>query len=116
LGYSRWLLVATGTSGSDHLKRCVKPRNAYIASGNRVVNDSKGAKIPMTSATLRERVTVAAAAFGAGGAWGSLAAILARLTTPISEVAAWGFIAIPVALLVAWLLWPRLPKILGFRG
>jgi hypothetical protein len=67
-------------------------------------------------ATRRERVTVTAAAVGAGGAWGSLAAVLARLTTPISESSAWLFIGLPTALLIAWLLWPHLPRVLGFRG
>lgn len=64
---------------------------------------------------LREVVSVTAAAIGAGGAWGSLAAIVARWLTPIPEAAAWIFVALPVALLVAFLLWPRLPRILGFR-
>ena len=70
----------------------------------------------MREVSLRERVSVIAAALGAGGAWGSLAAIPARLTTPISENDAWLFVALPVALLIMWLLWPRLPKLLGFRG
>ncbi len=70
----------------------------------------------MSEITLRERLTVTAAAVGAGGAWGSIAAIVARLTTPISEHSAWLFVAVPVGVVVAWLLWPRLPKILGFRS
>jgi hypothetical protein len=70
----------------------------------------------MSEITLRERVAVTAAAIGMGGAYGSLAAIVARLATPISENSAWLFIGLPVGLLVVWIVWPRLPKILGFRG
>jgi hypothetical protein len=65
--------------------------------------------------TAREWVAVTASAIGAGGAWGALAAIAARVLTPISEVASLLFIGLPVGLLVAAWLWPKLPKILGFR-
>jgi len=65
---------------------------------------------------VRELVSCTAAAVGAGGAWGSLAAIGARAISQISEEAAWLFIGLPVAAVVVALLWPRLPAILGFRG
>ena len=63
----------------------------------------------------REWVAVTSCAIAAGGAWGALAAAVARLLTPISEDAALLFVALPVALVVAAWLWPKLPKILGFR-
>ena len=69
-----------------------------------------------SSKSARELVTCVAAAIGAGGAWGSAAAICARLVSPISEQSAWLFIGLPVAAVVAALLWRRLPKLLGFRG
>ena len=66
--------------------------------------------------TLREWVSITASAVGAAGAWGALAAVLARALTPISEVSSLLFVALPVGLAMAIWLWPKLPKILGFRG
>jgi hypothetical protein len=65
--------------------------------------------------SVRELVTVTAAAIGAGGAWGALVAIAARALTPITEADSLIYVALPVGLLVATWLWPKLPKILGFR-
>lgn len=65
--------------------------------------------------SAREWVAVTASAIGAGGAWGALVAVAARALTPISEVASLVFVALPMGLLVAAWLWPKLPKILGFR-
>jgi hypothetical protein len=65
---------------------------------------------------FREGVSCAATALGAGGVWGSLAAISSRLLTPISEAHSWLFVGLPVAVVVIALIWRRLPKILGFRG
>ena len=65
--------------------------------------------------SLREWISVVASALGAGGFWGLVAAVGARALTPISEVSSLLFVALPVGVLVAVWLWPKLPKILGFR-
>jgi hypothetical protein len=64
--------------------------------------------------SFREWVTVTAAAIGAGGAWGMLAAVAARSIATISEVSALLFVGLPIGFLVAAWLWPKLPGILGF--
>lgn len=66
-------------------------------------------------AAARKSLSVCAATFGAGVAWGMLPAFAARYFTSISEVDALLFIALPTAILVAAWLWPRAPKILGFE-
>jgi hypothetical protein len=64
--------------------------------------------------SIRRHVSVTAAAIGLGGAWGSLAAIGAKLGLGIQETHAWLFVGLPVAVVVVLLMWKRLPRILGF--
>ena len=66
--------------------------------------------------SVRRHVAVTAAAVGVGGAWGSLIALGAMQIFGMEEARAWIFVAAPIALLVALLVWKRLPKILGFEG
>jgi hypothetical protein len=63
---------------------------------------------------IRRHVAVTAAAIGLGGAWGSLAAIGAKLGLGIQESHAWLFVGLPVAVVVVLVMWKRLPRILGF--
>jgi hypothetical protein len=63
---------------------------------------------------IRRRVTLTAAATGLGGAWGSLAAIAAKLGLGKQETHAWLFVGLPVAVVVVRLMWKSLPRILGF--
>lgn len=65
--------------------------------------------------SIRRHVTVTAAALGLGGAWGSLAAIGAKLVLGMRETNAWLFVGLPVAVIVALLMWKKLPRILGFE-
>lgn len=64
---------------------------------------------------IRRYVTVTAAAIGAGRAWGTFAAISAKLTFDLKESDALLFAGLPVALLIIVLIWKRLPRILGFE-
>lgn len=64
--------------------------------------------------SIRRHITVTAAAIGLGGAWGSLAAIGAKLGLGIQETNAWLFVGVPVSVVVVLLMWKRLPRILGF--
>jgi hypothetical protein len=65
--------------------------------------------------SLRERVAVISCAIMVFLFYGMLAAAVARFLTSLSEVASLLFIGVPVGALVAFLLWPKLPRILGFR-
>jgi hypothetical protein len=65
-------------------------------------------------AIIRRHVTVLAAAIGLCGAWGSLAAIVAKVGFGLPEVQAWLFVGLPSGLLVVAALWKKLPGILGF--
>lgn len=62
----------------------------------------------------RKWVTVACGAFFTGGFYGTVAAILVMHAFNVSEKDALLYVGLPVAVLVAAFMWPRLPKILGF--
>jgi hypothetical protein len=64
---------------------------------------------------LRRCLAMVAAAVGLGGAWGSLAAIGAKLALGLQEVHAWLFVGLPVAIVVVLLMWKRLPRLLRFE-
>lgn len=65
--------------------------------------------------SIRRYVTVTAASIGLGGTWGALAAIGAKLGLGMHESHAWLFVGLPVAVVVVFLMWKRLPRILGFE-
>ena len=65
-------------------------------------------------ATIRRHVTVLAAASGLCGAWGSLAAIVAKVGFGLTEDQAWLFVGLPAGLLVLAVVWKKLPGMLGF--
>lgn len=70
-----------------------------------------------TSLTLLRRwVSVVAAAIGIVGAYGGAAAMLVRLFTDITGIQAFLFVGAPVGLIVAALMWKKLPRILGFEN
>lgn len=59
---------------------------------------------------------ITSAALLAGGFWALIPTALARSFTGISETNALLFIFFPIAIAIAWILWPKLPKILGFEN
>ena len=79
--------------------------------------DDRGrrAKPPGALASLREGVAVGGIGLGMSGAVGTLAAIVARTVSNISEHDALLFVGLPIAIVLFAFYWPRLPKILGFR-
>jgi len=50
-----------------------------------------------------------------GGTYGTLAVIIARLTTDITENHAWVFVGAPIALCATVFIWPRIAGIFGFE-
>ena len=63
---------------------------------------------------VRKWVSVTCIAFSTGGFYGIVAAILVKYGLHVSENDALLYAGLPVALLGAAFMWPRLPKILGF--
>jgi hypothetical protein len=64
--------------------------------------------------TIRRALTVTTLALSAGGFWGYLAAVGAKLALDLTEEQALLYVGLPVALMLAVWLWPKLPRALGF--
>jgi hypothetical protein len=64
--------------------------------------------------SLRRHIAVTSAAFGAGGAWGGLAAYCSRTWFGLEEETALLFVFLAVSLAFIALVWRRLPRVLGF--
>ncbi len=64
---------------------------------------------------LTQWIAITCLTFGASVFWGLIPAMVARRYTAISEAHSLLFIALPIALLVGAVLWPRAPKALGFE-
>ena len=62
----------------------------------------------------RKWIAVTCIAFSTGGFYGTVAAILVKYGLHVSENDAMLYAGLPVALLGAAFMWPRLPKLLGF--
>jgi hypothetical protein len=65
---------------------------------------------------LRKWGSVICGAFFTGGFWGTVAATIAQYGLHISEMESTLYVGLPVAVLMAVFMWPKLPKILGFNG
>ena len=65
--------------------------------------------------TIRRALTVTALSLSAGGFWGYLAAVGAKFVLDLTEEQALLYVGIPVALMLAVWLWPKLPSALGFH-
>ncbi|MCQ8895615.1 hypothetical protein NQT62_04055 [Limnobacter humi] len=63
----------------------------------------------------RKWTAVTCIAIGTGIFYGAVAAILVKFGLRVSENEALLYAGLPVAVVVAILIWPRLPKILGFH-
>lgn len=60
-------------------------------------------------------VTKIGAALGAGGFWGMLVGLLSKQVLNITGDDALFYVGLPVAVVFGILIWPKLPKILGFE-
>lgn len=65
---------------------------------------------------IRKWFSVFCITFATGGFWGTVAATIAQYGLHISEMESTLYVGLPVAVLMAVFMWPRLPKILGFDG
>jgi hypothetical protein len=63
---------------------------------------------------MRKWITVSCGAIFTGGCYGTVAAILVMYSLDVSENDALLYVGLPVAIIGAVYMWPRLPKILGF--
>lgn len=62
----------------------------------------------------RRWVAIISGTFLVGGAFGALAAMAAKVTLAIAERDAWLFVGLPVAVVLAVFIWPKMSRISGF--
>lgn len=63
---------------------------------------------------IRRWVAVISGTFLVGGTFGTLAAMAAKVTLAITERDAWLFVGLPVAVVLAIFIWPKMSRISGF--
>jgi hypothetical protein len=64
---------------------------------------------------MRRQIAVFGTAVGVGIFWAAIVSVIVQTTFGISKNVSFFFIGIPVAGSIVALLWPKLPKILGFH-
>jgi hypothetical protein len=63
---------------------------------------------------VRKWISVTSMTLSCGGFYGTMVGFVAKIIFDLQENDMWLFVALPVSLVVAAIMWPRMPRILGF--